>query len=108
MFFDFTKNSTPIVTLWDMGTNNTLDLTGFSSSSNINLSPGTFSSCDGLVNNICIAFNTAIDSLYDGAGGDIILGNNDGDYLNGGGGNDTITGGAGNDSLTGGAGDSIA
>jgi len=103
-FFNFAINVNPVVTLWDMGTNNTLDLTGFSSASNLNLNPGTFSSCDGLVNNICIAFNTAIDRLYTGAGNDTILGNNNGDYLSGGAGNDAITGGAGNDTLVGGTG----
>jgi Ca2+-binding RTX toxin-like protein len=103
-FFNFAINVNPVVTLWDMGMNNTLDLTGFSSSANVNLNPGTFSSCDGLTNNICIAFNTAIDRLLAGAGSDTILGNNNGDYLSGGGGNDTITGGAGNDTLVGGTG----
>ena len=112
-YFDFTKNTTPIVTLWDRGSNNTLDLAGFSASATVNLNPGTFSSCDGLINNICIAYNTAIDTAIGGSGNDIIIGNNDGDTLNGGGGNDTINGGAvgdtihpglGTDTVNGGAG----
>src|SRR6201999_526893 len=37
MFFDFTKNNTPVVTLWDMGTGNTLDLSGFASADTVNL-----------------------------------------------------------------------
>jgi hypothetical protein len=106
-FFNFDINTNPVVTLWDMGTNNSLDLRGFSSASNVNLNPGTFSSCDGLSNNICIAFNTAIDDLYTGAGNDVIVGNNNGDYLSGGAGNDVITGGTGNDFLVGGFGTNI-
>ncbi|HET7086182.1 MAG TPA: M10 family metallopeptidase C-terminal domain-containing protein [Rhizomicrobium sp.] len=100
MFFDFTKNTYPVITIWDSGTNNTLDLSGFSTASTVNLNPGTFSSCDGIVNNIAIAFNTAIDKVVCGAGNDIITGNNDGDTLIGGGGNDIITGGSGNDTIS--------
>ncbi len=95
IFFDFTQNVTPIVTIWDMGTNNTLDLSGFSAGSAINLDPGTFSSCDGLTNNICITFNTAIDRFVGGSGNDTVTANNDGDTLFGGPGNDTLIGGVG-------------
>ena len=110
-FFDFTVNTTPIVTLWDAGTGNTLDLSGFSSASKVNLNPGTFSSCDGLVNNICIAFNTKIDTADGGSGNDKFIGNNEADTLNGGAGSDRfsfggnftaadrINGGAGRDTL---------
>jgi serralysin len=94
MFFDFTKNTTPVITIWDMGTNNTLDLSGFSAASNINLNAGSFGSCDGMTNNLAIAYNTAIDKVVCGTGNDIIVGNNDGDTLIGGGGNDVITGGS--------------
>ena len=97
MFFDFTKNTNPVITIWDMGTNNTLDISGFSTSSRINLNPGTFSSCDGLTNNICIAFNTAIDRFVGGSGNDTVTANNDGDTLIGGLGNNTLIGGAGFD-----------
>ena len=103
-FFDFTKNVDPVVTLWDMGTNNTLDLTGFSASSTVNLTPGTFSSCNGQINNIAIAFNTAIDTVICGSGNDTVTANNDGDTLNGGAGSDTLIGGTGNDTINGGPG----
>jgi serralysin len=104
LFFDFTKNVDPVVTLWDMGTNNTLDLSGWSTPSNVNLNSGTFSSCNGQVNNIAIAFDTAIDTLICGSGNDTVTANNDGDTLNGGAGNDTLGGGTGNDTLGGGPG----
>ena len=100
MFFDFTKNINPVITIWDMGANNTLDLSGFSTPSRVNLTAGSFSSCDGMTTNIAIAFNTAIDRLVCGTGNDIITGNNDGDVLVGGGGNDTIAGGSGNDTIS--------
>jgi Ca2+-binding RTX toxin-like protein len=104
LFFDFTQNVDPIVTLWDMGTNNALDLSGWSTSSNVNLNPGTFSSCNGQINNIAIAFNTAIDTVFCGSGNDTVTANNDGDTLNGGAGNDTLIGGTGNDTINGGPG----
>jgi hypothetical protein len=114
-FFDFTQNTEPVVTLWDDGTGNTLDLSGFSTSDNVNLNPGNYSSAgtalasDGhtainMVNNIAIAYNTAIDTVITGSGNDTILGNNDGDILKGGTGNDVITGGTGSDALYGGSG----
>ncbi len=97
MFFDFTQNTNPILTLFDMGTNNTLDLSGWSTASTVNLNPGTFSSTDGMVNNLGIAFNTAIDTVVGGAGSDNFTANNDGDTMTGGAGNDTLIGGTGSD-----------
>ena len=103
-FFDFTVNVTPVITLWDIGVHNTLDLSGFASNSTVNLNPGTFSSCDGMVNNIGIAFNTKIDTVIGAGGNDFFTANNDGDVINGGAGNDTLKSGAGNDALNGGPG----
>lgn len=103
-FYDFTQNTSPVVTIWDMGGNNTLDLSGFSTPANINLNPGTFSSAAGMVNNIAIAQGTRIDTAIGGPGDDTIIANNDGDYLYGGAGNDTLTGGSGVDFLSGGPG----
>ncbi len=97
IFFDFTKNVQPILTIWDMGTGNTLDLSGFTASSFVNLNPGTFSSCAGMVNNLSIAYNTAIDTLVLGNGSDTVTANNNGDTIKGGGGADQITGGTGID-----------
>jgi Ca2+-binding RTX toxin-like protein len=107
IFFDFTKNTNPILTLWDMGTNNTLDLSGWSTTETVNLGPGTFSSVDGMFNNIGIASGTAIDTFIGGSGNDVVTANNDGDTINGGPGDDNLTGGAGNDTLIGGAGNDV-
>ena len=89
-FFNFTINTQPVVTLYDSGTGNTLDLSGFAAASNVNLNPGTYSSADGMVNDIAIAFNTAIDKFVGGAGNDSVSVNNDGDTINGGGGTNTV------------------
>lgn len=113
-FFDFTKNTSPVVTLFDMGTGNTLDLTGFATASIVNLNPGTYSSAGtalnkflqtiSMTNNIAIAYNTAIDTLRLGAGNDTAICNNDGDTIYCGAGNDTVYSGAGNDIIDGGPG----
>jgi serralysin len=102
-FFDFTINSHPIVTLWDGGAGNTLDLSGFSASSNISLVQGTFSSAAGLVNNIAIAYDTRIDTAIAGTGNDTIHANDNSDVLMGGTGADSLYGGAGNDHIYGNA-----
>jgi Ca2+-binding RTX toxin-like protein len=106
-FFDFTKNVNPILTLWDKGTNNWLNLDGYSTSSNVNLNAGTFSSFDGMVNNLCIANAVKIDNFIGGTGSDTVLGNADANKIYGGAGDDNINGGAGNDILTGGPGNDI-
>ena len=90
-YFDFTVNSHPVITIWDGGTNNTLDLSGYSADSTINLAPGTFSSCNGMVNNIGIADGTIINHAVGGAGNDKISGSASSGVLRGGGGNDFIT-----------------
>jgi len=97
MFFDFTQNASPILTLWDAGGGNTLDISGWSETSTVNLNPGTFSSMHGMINNLAIAFGTAVDSFVGGGGADTVTGNNDGDTFTGNGGNDTFTGGTGTD-----------
>ena len=104
-FYDFTVNTNPVVTIWDAGTGNTLDLSGFSAASTINLNAGTFSSCNGEVNNIGIAAGTRIDTAIGGAGNDTFIANGDIDTLSGGAGNDVFNMGShfnANDRLNGG------
>lgn len=98
-FFDFTVNTKPIVTLWDSGTGNTLDLSGFSSPSVVYLTQGQFSSVGGLTNNLAIGFGTQIDHVIGGSTADTLHANDDGDILTGGGGADLLIGGAGFDSF---------
>lgn len=101
-YFDFTQNSKPIVTLWNKGSDNTLDVSGYSSASTIDLHDGAFSSVAGLKNNISIAYDTRIDTAITGAGNDSITGNDNGNAIMGGAGSDTIIGGRGNEHLYGG------
>ncbi len=103
-FFDFTQNTKPVITIWDKGTGNSLDLSGYTSWAAVNLNPGTFSSTCGMNNNIGIAFGTKIDRLVCTSGGTRVTCNNDGDTVIGGSGNDTINGGAGKDTINGGGG----
>lgn len=102
-YFDFTQNSRPIVTIWNKGANNTLDVSGFTQASTINMNDGSFSSVAGLSNNLAIAFGTRIDTVITGSGNDSIQGNDSGDFAMGGAGSDTIAGGSGNDHLYGAA-----
>jgi Ca2+-binding RTX toxin-like protein len=46
--FDFSLNRVPIVTIWDAGGNDTLDLSGYNTPSVIDLNPGAFSSAGGI------------------------------------------------------------
>ena len=101
-FFDFNINAKPIITLWNKGVGNTLDVSGFSQGSTINMADGTFSSVAGLVNNIAIAYGTSIGTVITGPGADIITANNSSNDVLGGAGADSISGGSGNDHLYGG------
>jgi serralysin len=69
-YFNFTVNTHPVITIWDGGSNNTLDLSGWSTPATINLNPGTFSSANGEVNNIGIAEGTVIQTAIGGTGND--------------------------------------
>jgi serralysin len=100
-FFDFSINTHPVVTLFDMGTNNMLDLSGYSVGNNVDLHDGAFSSVGGLHQNVGIALGTKIDAAVGGTGGDKLVANDDGDVLMGNAGGDILIGGAGNDHIYG-------
>lgn len=102
--FDFTVNLHPILTIWDGGGNDWLDLSGFATASKIDLNEGAFSDCDGMTKNIAIAFNAKIENAKGGSGNDSLIGNALDNILDGGSGNDVLTGGDGADILIGGAG----
>ena len=90
-FYDFTVDTEPVITIFDSAPDNTLDLSGFSSNSTVNLDPGSFSSAGGLTNNIGIAYDTAIDSAIGGSGNNTFYVNADADTINGGsGGTNTV------------------
>jgi len=100
-FFDFTINTRPVITLFDTGLNNRLDLSGFATASMVDLHQGAFSSVAGLSNNVAIAFGTHIDIAIGGSGSDNFTANDDGDVLMGGGSADKLNGGSGNDHIYG-------
>ncbi len=89
-YFDFTINTTPVVTLWAGGTNNTLDVSGYWQNAIINLNPDTFSSVAGMRNNIGIGDGVIINNAIGGSGNDTFFVNSANDTLDGNGGFDTV------------------
>ena len=102
--FNFKNNQNPILTLYDTGGTDTLDLSGWGTHSNIDLTPGSFSSVNSMTNNLAIARNTLIEIAIGGSANDTILGNTADNTLIGNAGNDTLRGENGNDRLIGGVG----
>lgn len=106
--YDFALNANPIMTLFDSSGIDTLDLSGYSTNSSVDLAPGAFSSCNSMTSNIAIAYTCTIENAITGVGSDVLKGNDAANRLDGGAGNDQIYGGKGNDTLIAGAGsDSI-
>lgn len=95
--YNFTQNPHPILCLYDASGNDTLDLSGWATDSTINLNGGTFSSCNGMTNNISIAYNCLIENTLGGSGADQIIGNLLDNVITGNAGNDVLDGGAGFD-----------
>ena len=102
--YDFTINLHPILCLYDADGVDTLDLSGWSYSCTINLTPGSFSNADMMTSNISIANNTWIENASGGGGNDTFSGNDRANVLSGLAGNDTLNGGAGADRMLGGLG----
>jgi serralysin len=105
--FDFTLNVQPVVAIWDAGGKDTLDFSGWSTNSKIDLAPGASSDGGGQTTNVQIAFGTIIEDAIGGGGDDVMIGNASNNLLRGGAGNDSLTGGAGVDREQGGAGADI-
>lgn len=112
--FDFTSNLYPILTLYDAAGVDTLDLSGWSGNSTIDLAPGAYSSGNDMTYNLAIAYGCDIENAVGGAGDDAIYGNAlvnllvggaGADQLFGAGGDDRLQGGGGSDYLAGGDGD---
>jgi serralysin len=102
------------ITVWDGGGEDTYDLSNYSNSVHIDLSPGSWSStsnvqkaylgdghyAQGNVYNAYLFENNAnsyIENAIGGSGNDILIGNAVANRLDGGLGNDTLTGGEGDD-----------
>lgn len=106
--YDFTKNLHPILTLYDSGGVDTLNLNGWDANATIDLNSGMFSSGNGMTNNLCIAYGCIIENVITGIGNDILMGNEADNHLMAGGGDDDLRGGAGIDTLDGGFGHDTA
>ena len=90
--YDFTQNPRAIFTIWDAGGTDTLDCSGYSGDQIIDLTPGSYSSVNGLTNNVGIAFSCFIEAAIGGSGNDTLIGGASGDLLTGGLGRDTFKG----------------
>jgi serralysin len=102
--YDFDLNLDPMLTIWDAGGIDTLDLSRYSAAQTVSLIAGSQSSVGGFTSNLSIAFGTVIEHAIGGRGADAITGNTAANLLRGGGGRDTLFGGHGHDTLEGGAG----
>lgn len=102
--FNFSLNQNPILTLWDGGGIDTLDVSGYSVNQYLNLAAGKYSDVGAMTNNVAVALNTVIENAVGGTGSDLIGGNEVANSLSGNGGNDFILGLLGNDTIDGGAG----
>jgi len=104
-----------VFAIWDGGGLDTLDLSGYSTSSTIDLREEAFSSAGpasggvGLaIFNISIARGAIIENAIGGSGADTLVGNAAANRLTGNNGADTLIGGAGDDFIDGGAGSDTA
>jgi Ca2+-binding RTX toxin-like protein len=122
----------PLMTIWDGGGEDWLDLSGVFLPVTIDLAPGAFSSTHGMTYNISLAYvpddapddlagyienarggpgddtitgNIRANQLVGNAGNDVLAGLEGNDTLEGGSGDDTLKGGGGADTLDGGTGD---
>lgn len=103
--FTFSTSDDYIVSIWDAGGADTIDISGWSTDQTLDLTEGSFSSIGNLSNNLSIAFGAVIENVVGGAGDDVLAGNAVANRLEGGFGDDTVRGFAGDDHLEGEAGD---
>ena len=99
--FNLALHPQAVFTIWDGGGKDTLDLSGYTTASRIDLNAGAFSDAGGLTSNLSIAFNVVIENAVGGAGADVIAGNEAANRLSGGGGGDRIRGAGGFDVVLG-------
>ncbi len=88
--YDFSVNLNPILTIYDSGGVDTLNLSGWGTDSHVDLRPGNFSSANGMTNNIGIARGVLIENVITGAGNDSITVNAANNVIDGGAGIDRV------------------
>ena len=106
--YDFTVTTAPVISIWDAGGNDTIDLSGSTRAAQLDLNPGIFSNVMGMVGNLSIAYGATIENAIGSTGGDTIIGNAVANAIQGLDGDDVLQGNGGNDSLDGGAGNDTA
>ncbi len=102
--YKFAVNAAPQC-IYDVSGSNTFDFSDCYGGSVINLNAGGFSSTNGQLNNVSIAFGATIQKAIGSADADLFFAGDAGSTLSGGAGNDTFSVGAGNDLIDGGGGD---
>jgi len=80
--------------IWDAGGTDTLDFSGSAFDAELDLREGAFSSVNGDVANVSIAYGVTIENGIGGGGDDLIRGNDVANTLRGGAGDDRLIGGA--------------
>ena len=91
--------------IWDNGGTDTIDASGYSESSDIDLRETAFSSLGALTYNLAIAAGVVIENALGGSGDDTLMGNQASNELRGNAGDDVLDGGSGDDMLYGNLGD---
>jgi serralysin len=108
--YNFSVNDPPVMTIYDAGGNDTLDVSAYHMGQIISLIPGTYSSIGGLTQNVAMALNfgvganpnSLLENAIGGSGNDSLIGNEVANKLDGRNGNDIVWGWGGNDDLDGG------
>ncbi|MEP6335911.1 MAG: VCBS domain-containing protein [Anderseniella sp.] len=100
--YDYNQNTTPVMTIWDGDGTDTIDLSGWSTSSTLSLAAGSYSSVNNMTYNLAIAYDVDIENAIGGSGDDTLDGNDLDNVITGNAGEDTINGHFGNDTLYGG------
>ena len=105
--YDLAGDPSAVFTIWDAGGIDTLDLSGYSSASRVDLREGAFSDAGGMTSNISIAYGARLENAMGGSGNDSLTGNDARNRLTGGEGDDSLAGAGGADWLIGGGGGDI-
>ena len=100
-----TDGGNPLVmTIYDGGGTDTIDLRNTTANQRLSLVNATFSDINGMVGNLGIARGVVIENARTGSGDDWILGNSAANNLRSGSGNDSVRGAGGRDTIYGGSG----
>lgn len=100
--YDFTANTTPLMSVYDGAGIDTIDLSGYNMAQYLSLEEGVMSDIGGYFGNFSIAYGAVIENAIGGNGNDTIDGNDAANTILGGSGNDVILGGGGSDTIDGG------